>query len=226
MFSVPASPYNSRARALYGGWANTHAGDADTVDTLRAYYASHPASYYYDSKWATFAQRFAPDVASVKRAKLIKAAGKGMLPVWRQNPNWREGYAAALAGKRTTYRRPSFNELQKRRLWNTFQNIPFETDAAQNLWLSLATKSPYTSQPAVPGDVLTAQQLAALTTGQYFLPDQVNRFAPLLENMQEGFADQQAAIAPVYARPGQGMDYPAEDAIQGAPLGIVRARNA
>lgn len=226
MFSVPASPYNSQARALYGGWANTHAGDRDTVDTLRAYYAAHPASYYYDSKWATFAQRFAPDVASVRKAKLIKAAGKGMLPIWRQNPNWREGYAAALAGKRTTYRRPSFTELQKRRLWNSFQGIPYETTPAQNLWLSLATKAPYTSAPAVPADVLGAPLVNALTTGEYYLPDQVNRFAPLLGDAEEGYAAQQAAIAPLYRAPAEGMDFPLENAVAGAPQGIVRARNA
>lgn len=169
MFSVSASPFNSRARQLYGGWAGVAAPEASrgSYQALRQYYSTHPNSWYRDSKWASMAIKYSPYRNDLSLAKLIKKAGKDQMETWRGNSAWREGYAAAMANMRSPVQRRKMNDTEKLRTWLTFtQRVPYtRPTAAGRTWLSLATKGPYTSPPAVAGDLLPADLLNTLSVG-------------------------------------------------------------
>lgn len=168
MFSVSASPFNSRARQLYGGWADV-AAPADyrnNYQTLRAWYGQNPAAWYRDSKWANMAIKYSPNRADLALAKLIKRAGKDQMERWRADQDWREGYAAALASMRSPVQRRKLTPEEKYRTWATFSQIPFENPTASaRAWLSLATKGPYTSAPRVRGLRIDPASLRALSVG-------------------------------------------------------------
>ena len=182
MFSVPSSPYNSRARQIYGGWTDVAAprdfrGD---YQTLRGWYALNPAGWYRDSKWANMAIKYSPNREDLALAKLIKKAGKDQMKRWREDADWRAGYAAALASMRSPVVRRPLSNIEKYRLWATFGEIPFNNPTASDrAWLSLATKGPYTSVPRVDGINIEQEALDALSAGPLSLiPESRYRLPP------------------------------------------------
>lgn len=182
MFSVSASPFNSAARQLYGGWAGVAApeGSRGSYQALRNYYATHPNSWYRDSKWASMAIKYSPNRNDLALAKLIKKAGKDQMEIWRQNAAWKEGYAAAMARMRSPVVRRKMTDTEKLRTWLTFTNrVPYgRPTAAGRTWLSLATKGPYTSPPAVAGDVIPQAILDTLSVGPLAAPPEARYTTP------------------------------------------------
>lgn len=195
MFSVSSSPYNSRARQLYGGWANVAAPEASRGSylTLRQYYATHPNAWYRDSKWASMAIKYSPSRDDLALAKLIKKAGKDQMEGWRSNLAWREGYAAAMARMRSPVTRRKMTDLEKQRTWLTFtQRVPYgKPTALGRAWLSLATKGPYSAPPAVTGIDMPQDLLDSLSVGALgVLPrDRYNTVAAEPYNLAVGADD-------------------------------------
>lgn len=219
MFSVGASPFNSRARQLYGGWTEIAAPEdyRGNYQTLRAWYGQNPAAWYRDSKWANMAIKYSPNRADLALAKIIKKAGKDQMERWRADQDWREGYAAALASMRSPVSRRKLTPEEKFRTWETFKGIPFENPSASSrAWLSLATKGPYTSPPRVRGLRIDPASLRALSVGplglapvdRYALPEGANRAAYRIDLGDDDamadddlVADVQPGLAPPAQRP-------------------------
>lgn len=183
MFSVGASPYNSRARQLYGGlaggdavsdvyggWAlNLPAGSRGTADAIRAYYQANPAAYAADAKWAALAGRYSNTRADREIAKAIRAAVKRTtVKDWKDTvADWRENYLTARRSMRPAAFRRRLTPTEKANIWKVISDTPWGVDASENerMFLSLATRAPYSSAPNVPG--MPARALSGLTTGAY-----------------------------------------------------------
>lgn len=191
MFSVGASPYNSRARQLYGGlaggdavsdvyggWAlSLPAGSRGTADAIRAYYQAHPAEYAADAKWASLAGRYSNTRADRTIAKAIREAVKRtQVKDWKDTvEGWREAYLNSRRSMKPAAFRRRFNPTDKANIWNAVSRMPWGDAASENerMFLSLATRAPYSSAPVVPG--MPDAALTGLTTGAYTteLPAQI-----------------------------------------------------
>ena len=183
MFSVGASPYNSRARQLYGGLAGGDAvgdvyggwalslpeGSRGTPAAIRAYYAEHPAQYAADAKWAALAGRYSNSRADRNVAKAIREAVKRtQVKAWKDaSEDWRTAYLTSRRSMRPSAFRRRFTPTTKANIWNVVSRMPWGSDASENerMFLSLATRAPYSSAPTVPG--MPAAALDGLTTGAY-----------------------------------------------------------
>lgn len=199
MFSVGASPYNSRARQLYGGlaggdavsdvyggWAlNIPADSRGTADAIRAYYRGHPAAYAADAKWAALASRYSNERADRELAKAIRAAVKRTtVKTWKDTvADWRDNYLTSRRSMRPAAFRRRLTPTAKANIWKVISDTPWGNNASENerMFLSLATRAPYSSAPDVPG--MSAAALQGLTTGAYTteLPATI---ADLPENFQ------------------------------------------
>ena len=183
MFSVGASPYNSRARQLYGGlaggdavsdvyggWAlSIPAASQGTPAAIRAYYQAHPAEYAADAKWAALAGRYSNSRAERNIAKAIREAVKRtQVSDWKNTvQGWRQAYLDSRRAMKPTQFRRRLTPAQKASIWNTVSLMPWGDNASENerMYLSLATRAPYSSAPSVPG--MPGAALDGLTTGAY-----------------------------------------------------------
>lgn len=183
MFSVGASPFNSPANQLYGGlaggdavsdvyggWAlSLPAGSRGTADAIRAYYRDNPAAYAADAKWAALASRYSNSRAERTIAKAIREAVKRtQVKAWKDaSEDWRNKYLQSRRSMRPLAFRPRFKPTAKADIWNVVSHMPWGNRASENdrLFLSLATRAPYTSAPVAPG--MPDAALAGLTTGAY-----------------------------------------------------------
>lgn len=183
MFSVGASPYNSRARQLYGGlaggdavsdvyggWAlNIPADSRGTADAIRTYYQANPAAYAADAKWASLAARYSNSRADRTIAKAIRDAVKRTnVSNWKNTvEGWRDAYLTSRRSMKPAAFRRRFTPSAKANIWNTISRMPWGDDASENerMFLSLATRAPYSARPDVPR--MPAAALTGLTTGAY-----------------------------------------------------------
>lgn len=180
MFSVGATPFNSRRRQLYGGWANVYAPANSTVESLKAYYADNPSAFAYDSKWANMALKYSDDRADIEKARLIKKASYQMLKEWRKIPGWGDSYNVVQARFRTAARKPPLSTGKRKAAWLTFRDyIPQEDlSEAQAQWLSFAGNAPYTSVPTTTVAGLSPADLDMFAAGPTALPGTTRYIAP------------------------------------------------
>lgn len=183
MFSVGASPYNSRARQLYGGlaggdavsdvyggWALSLPADSrGTADAIRAYYQANPAAYAADAKWASLAGRYSNSRAERNVAKAIREAVKrATVKDWKDTvEGWRDAYLTSRRSMKPAAFRRRFTPSAKANIWNAISRMPWGDEASENerMFLSLATRAPYSTAPDVPR--MPARALNGLTTGAY-----------------------------------------------------------
>lgn len=183
MFSVSASPFNSRPRQLYGGWTLSDIGMGDVFNTrewnnIAAQYQAAPEKLYRDSKWASMAMKYSPDPDDARRAKAIKGILKGRLATFRQDPAFKAAYALSLAGRRSPAKKPPLPGASKVALWRKFLDLnedPRRLTADDLVWLSMASKAPFTAAPvfeppyrlANPGEMVTGPYGSASSATRY-----------------------------------------------------------
>ena len=124
MFSVGASPYNSRARQLYGGWTLADVGNnmwgKKQYYEMSAKYNPDPDERANARTWLRmYKERAKGDKAY---QKTIRAAGK---------PYWSKAIYPPLTSK------------QKEDIWNAFTAVPFSTSLGDQVTSRLIRKSPY-----------------------------------------------------------------------------------
>lgn len=154
MFSVSASPFNSYARSLYGGWTQSANANAMDAEALRGFYGTpaNAGTMYGDSKWANVILRFSKDAKKRLIAKKIKAATKDMMKRWRANETWRKNYNLALAAMRSPYKRTSLNDKKRAGIVAEFESLQPDTmGAAGRAWLSALSRVPFVADPRLPG---------------------------------------------------------------------------
>lgn len=195
MFSVGASPYNSRARQLYGGLAggdaidDVYGGDAigdvyggfaatipHSAETglpegdVVAYYRDNPANYAQDAKWANLALRFSPNRLERILAKAIKEKMKrDQIKTLKQNADWKKKFLAARALMRPTYFRKHLDGDQKGDIWAAIDAMKWGKRASDRdkLYLSMLSRAPYTSPPGVPAALNMPQAVLNDITTKY-----------------------------------------------------------
>lgn len=160
MFSVGASPFNSRKRAVYGGWAPN---PYDTAKAYREFWGGEPEEYVQDVKWADLAQKYAYLPADLDRAKLIREAAKNVLKTVRakakQNDQnalyWMARYRKAMKNLRSPFIASRLGTDARDKIWNAFQKLDWsdDFDDSQRLWLAMAKNAPYGAAPALPAGV-------------------------------------------------------------------------
>ena len=199
MFSVSASPFNSCARSLYGGWTQSGNANAMNEAALRAYYGSVAGAptMYGDSKWANIILRFSRDAQKRLIAKKIKAATKDQLKLWRQNADWRKAYNATLARMRSPYRRTALDPAKKAAIVAQFENI----DAAhltpgELTWMSALSRVPFVANPMLPG-VTAAGNNMLFSAPDYEIASMTDPASQLylLDPASQAAADRAAAAA-------------------------------
>lgn len=157
MFSVGASPFNSRKRAVYGGWTPNSLPDTNAYE--RAWDGS-ALDYVRDVKWADLAQKYAYLPAELDRATLIRDAAKGVLKLKRDAAKsgdrdaviWMDGYKKAMKNLRSPYTASRLSYANRDSIWSAFQKLPWDdkfTDS-QRLWLAMAKNAPYGAAPGLP----------------------------------------------------------------------------
>lgn len=157
MFSVGASPYNSRRRAVYGGWTPNSLPDADAYGRT---WDTKPLDYVQDVKWADLAQKYAYLPGELDRAAIIREAAKGVLKLKREAAKggdrdaviWMDGYKKAMKNLRSPYTASRLSYANRDSIWKAFQNMPWDdkfTDS-QRLWLAMAKNAPYGAAPGLP----------------------------------------------------------------------------
>lgn len=164
MFSVSASPFNSPARSLYGGWASSAAPrDLQNVRDLSAYYATHPTDAYRDSKWATIALKYSTDSTTRARARFIKEALKKEVvkQIRRANPDWGPAWNRAMKYARSPYARKQMTPADRQRIFTLFEAMEWpklrESDRAAISFMTAAPYAPPTSTIAGLNDALTTE---------------------------------------------------------------------
>lgn len=204
MFSVGASPFNSRARQLYGGLvggdalgdvyggdalsdvyggiARNYQGDLTDSTAMKNYYTENPAKYAEDAKWAALASRFSAERADRLAAKAIRSVMKReVVKAMKQNEDWKKNYLLSRAGMRSKYFRPRLTPRAKASIWNTVKRIPWNTARTterERLFLNMLTRAPYTSKPDAP--IMPDASLLGITSGAYTdqLPSNVYDYDP------------------------------------------------
>lgn len=153
MFSVRSSPFNSRARSLYGGWALSGNVAGSTAAQLAAIYANNPGQAAKDQKWASLARKYSTTPADLDSAALIKSVlTRQNIHDWRQDPVWRDRYSQALRHMRSPYMKQPFSAQRRQAIWSRFRNIPWENiTAADRAWIQAATNAPYAGVPSLTG---------------------------------------------------------------------------
>lgn len=160
MFSVGASPFNSRKRAVYGGWApNVFPGAAG----YSSYWDTRPTQYVQDVKWADLAQKYAYLPGDIDRASLIREAAKGLLKAKRAKAKegddaavlWLDGYRKAMKNLRSPYVASRLSYTNRDKIWKAFQDLDWndEFTDSQRLWLAMAKNAPYGATPGLPDGV-------------------------------------------------------------------------
>ena len=157
MFSVGASPFNSRERAVYGGWLPN---PYDKAKQYRDVWGDDPTEYVQDTKWADLASKYAYLPAELDQAALIRAAAKDVLKDVRKAAKkndkaaivWLNGYRKAMKNLRSPYIASRLGPDARDAIWAAFQKLDWkdEFDDSQRLWLSLAKHAPYGAAPALP----------------------------------------------------------------------------
>lgn len=195
MFSVGASPFNSRARQLYGGLvggdalsdvyggiARNYQGDLADSDEMKQYYTDNPAKYAEDAKWAAMASRFSSERADRLAAKAIRSVMKReVVKAMKQDEDWKKAYLLSRAGMRSKYFRPRLTPRAKASIWNTVKRIPWNTDRTtdrERLFLAMLSRAPYTSKPSAA--IMPDASLLGITSGPYTdkLPDTMYDYDP------------------------------------------------
>lgn len=184
MFSVGASPYNSRARQLYGGLAggdalgDVYGGFAANIPynaatglptgDVEAYYKDNPAEYAQDAKWANLALRFSDKRTDRILAKAIKEKMKrDVIKALKKDADWKKKFLASRALMRPEYFRKHLTADQKGDIWAAIKAMEWGEDASprDRLFLSMLSRAPYTSTPGVPAALqMQANALKDLTT--------------------------------------------------------------
>ena len=194
MFSVRSSPFNSRARSLYGGWALSGNVAGSTAAQLAAIYANNPGQVAKDQKWASMARKYSTTPADLNSAALIKSVlTRQNIHDWRQDPVWRERYSLALRHMRSPYMKQPFSAQRRQAIWSRFSNIPWENiTAADRAWLQAATNAPYAGVPSLTG----VDDAANFSTGATVNRLGYRRPAAIAEDIAWALPDADAAAAP------------------------------
>lgn len=160
MFSVGASPFNSRGRAVYGGWApNPYTKEKQYRDL----WGSEPEEYVQDVKWADLASKYAYLPDEVDQAALIRESAKGVLKQVRAAAKkndrnaiiWLDRYRKAMKNLRSPFVASRLGYEARGKIWDAFKALPWsnEFSDSQRLWLALAKNAPYGAAPALPDGV-------------------------------------------------------------------------
>lgn len=183
MFSVSASPFNSRSRQLYGGWDPiATAADLQAPDAFYGDVAEGPARYYRDRKWANLAVKYAPDEASYRTAKAILDATKNKLKQYRTVKAWKDAYAKVLKTRRLPYVKRPMTSAMRDAIWKNFKQIGIDNvQPVTNEWLALASGGPYSKAPNYPN--LPDEIEGMFETGEYVEPKEARRLR--LENLPQ-----------------------------------------
>lgn len=124
MFSVGASPFNSRSRQLYGGWALNDAGDnvwgQKQYYTMSARYNPNGDERRAAREWLKAYKEAVKDNPARKRA--VRRLGK---------PYWVDAIL------------PGMSAAQKQGIWNAWLQTPFSTTKANQIMSRLLRKAPY-----------------------------------------------------------------------------------
>lgn len=124
MFSVGASPFNSRSRQLYGGWALDGAGN----------------NLWGKKQFYTMSARYNPSEAERQRARdWLKAYRE----VVRNNP----ARKAAIRREGKPYWvdaiLPAMTPAQKASIWQSWLQVPFTTNKDSQIASRMARKAPF-----------------------------------------------------------------------------------
>lgn len=163
MFSVGATPFNSRKRQLYGGWASGVNKESTEQAAVKAWEDS-PAQFVRDTKWASMAEKYAFDPDDRDNALRIRGFSKGFLSAKRAAAksgdgaalSWLSGYNSANRLIRSPYKLSSLSPTAKDAIWAKFQGLPWNPDGladADRMFLQLANRAPFGSAPALPRGV-------------------------------------------------------------------------
>ena len=184
MFSVGASPFNSRGRQIYGGWAAAARAGMKPED-LQAGYRGDALNFFKDSKWASMAERYSLNPADRELASLIRKASNGVLKAARQQAKngdmaavrWLMAYNSAAGKVRNKYRLSSLSPTQRQAIFNRFASIPWNnTDDGQpdslRMWFAMANRAPFERIPAIPEGIGAVPDTAnfVLQNPAYALP--------------------------------------------------------
>lgn len=124
MFSVGASPFNSRSRQLYGGWALNDAGDnvwgQKQFYTMSARYNPSGDERRAAREWLRAYREAVKN--NPARKKAVRRQGK---------PYWVD---AVL---------PAMTEAQKRGIWQAWLQTPFSTSKPNQIMSRMVRKAPY-----------------------------------------------------------------------------------
>lgn len=128
MFSVGASPFNSRSRQLYGGWTLQEAGNNPWAlrqwHEMSAKYNASPGARRASREWLR-AYRELP----LATRKLVNSSGR---------PYWNKALKKALT------------DAQKAQIWAEWQTIPLSADNGYEQWRSAMMRhAPYPSVAAI-----------------------------------------------------------------------------
>lgn len=163
MFSVGATPFNSRKRQLYGGWASGVNAASTEAAVLKSWEDS-PAQFVRDTKWASMAERYAFDPDDRDNAVRIRGFSKGFLSAKRAAAktgdgaalSWLSGYNSANRLIRSPYKMSSLSPTAKDAIWAKFQGLAWNPQGladADRMFLQLANRAPFGSAPTLPRGV-------------------------------------------------------------------------
>lgn len=124
MFSVGASPFNSRSRQLYGGWTLAEAGD----------------NLWGQKQFYTMSAKYNPSASERKAAKEWLKAYRAAV---KNNPARKK--AVRIAGKPywVDAIMPALSETQKTAIWNRWRRVPFNTDKINQIDSRMLRRAPY-----------------------------------------------------------------------------------
>ena len=181
MFTRRASPFNSTARQLYGGWSTTATAKTPVASLQGTWDASAPL-FLQDTKWANMAERYSMDPDDRAIASAIKAASKGYLKRMRAEAKrgtpsamgWVARYNAAAKLVRNPYRLTGLSPAQRHAVFTKFKSIswdPAGLSDSNRLFLSMANRAPFQSAPNLP-DGIQVDGMGNFITGNagYALP--------------------------------------------------------
>lgn len=128
MFSVGATPFNSKSRQLYGGWTLQEAGQNPWAlrqwHEMSAKYNASPNARRASREWLK-AYRALP----LPTRKLVNSTGR---------PYWNKALKRALT------------DAQKAQIWDEWQTIPLSADDGYQQWRSAMMRhAPYPSVAAI-----------------------------------------------------------------------------
>lgn len=174
MFSVGASPFNSRSRQLYGGWALNDAGDnvwgKKQFYTMSARYNPNGDERRAAREWLKAYKEAVRGNAARKRA--VRRQGK---------PYWVDAIL------------PAMSPQQKQAIWQAWLQTPFSTSKPNQIMSRMVRKAPYPNARMMNTYQLLGVPPIAKLEGVQEYP--ANEVRDMFRNMDDVFAAGRGARA-------------------------------